>query len=150
HRFTTFPGCCCKWRRFSPLGDTRPHSLQHYLRFGRNAIEYGSFTVYGTKKRPLGRTLRDCPGWIGICGFSSSRCVIDGSLVMGNMMNAAAELGVASCWVHRAKVEFESEEGKAILKELGVEGDYEGRCITKSDNERLPGVGDDANSRESL
>ncbi len=52
--------------------------------------------------------------------------VYDGSLVMGNMMNAAADLGVASCWVHRAKEEFESEEGKAILKELGIEGDYEG------------------------
>ncbi|MCR5538947.1 MAG: diguanylate cyclase, partial [Lachnospiraceae bacterium] len=35
-------------------------------------------------------------------------------------------LGVASCWIHRAKEEFESEEGKAILKDLGIEGDYEG------------------------
>jgi nitroreductase len=52
--------------------------------------------------------------------------IYDGSLVMGNMMNAAADLGVASCWVHRAKEEFESEEGKAILKDLGIEGDYEG------------------------
>ena len=52
--------------------------------------------------------------------------IYDGSLVMGNMMNAAADLGVASCWVHRAKEEFESEEGRAILKELGLEGDYEG------------------------
>ena len=51
--------------------------------------------------------------------------VYDGSLVMGNMMNAAADLGVASCWIHRAKEEFESEEGKAILKDLGIEGDYE-------------------------
>ncbi len=50
----------------------------------------------------------------------------DGSLVMGNMLNAAADLGVASCWVHRAKEEFESEEGKAILKKLGIEGNYEG------------------------
>ena len=50
----------------------------------------------------------------------------DGSLVLGNMMNAAADLGVASCWIHRAKEEFESEEGKAILKQLGIEGDYEG------------------------
>lgn len=50
----------------------------------------------------------------------------DGALVMGNLMNAAADLGVASCWVHRAKEEFESEEGKAILKKLGIEGDYEG------------------------
>ena len=52
--------------------------------------------------------------------------VCDGSLVMGNMMNAAADLGVASCWIHRAKEEFESEEGKALLKRLGIEGDYEG------------------------
>ena len=52
--------------------------------------------------------------------------VYDGSLVMGNMMLAAADLGVASCWIHRAKEEFESEEGKAILKDLGIKGDYEG------------------------
>ena len=50
----------------------------------------------------------------------------DGSLVMGNMMNAAADLGVGSCWIHRAKQVFESEEGKAILASLGIEGDYEG------------------------
>lgn len=57
--------------------------------------------------------------------------VYDGSLVMGNLMLAAHELGVASCWIHRAKEVFESEEGKAILRDLGVEGDYEGigNCI---------------------
>ena len=38
--------------------------------------------------------------------------IYDGSLVMGNLMNAAADLGVASCWIHRAKEEFESEEGR--------------------------------------
>ena len=55
----------------------------------------------------------------------------DGSLVMGNLMNAAHALGVASCWIHRAKEEFDSEEGKQILKDLGIEGDYEGigHCI---------------------
>ena len=55
----------------------------------------------------------------------------DGSLVMGNLMNAAHSLGVASCWIHRAKEEFDSAEGKAILKELGIQGDYEGigHCI---------------------
>ena len=50
----------------------------------------------------------------------------DGSLVMGNLMNAAADLGVDSCWIHRAKEEFETEEGKEILKSLGIEGNYEG------------------------
>ena len=55
----------------------------------------------------------------------------DGSLVMGNLMNAAHSLGIASCWIHRAKEEFDSAEGKAILKDLGIEGDYEGigHCI---------------------
>ena len=57
--------------------------------------------------------------------------IYDGSLVLGNMMLAAADLGVDSCWIHRAKEEFESEEGKEILKSLGIEGDYEGigHCI---------------------
>lgn len=50
----------------------------------------------------------------------------DGSLVMGNMMNAAEDLGVASCWIHRAKEEFETQEGKDLLKSLGIKGDYEG------------------------
>lgn len=53
-------------------------------------------------------------------------CVYDGSLTLGNMMLAAHNLGVGSIWIHRAKEEFELEEGKAILKELGIEGDYEG------------------------
>ena len=57
--------------------------------------------------------------------------VYDGSLVMGNLMLAAHELGIASCWIHRAKEEFESPEGKQILKDLGITGDYEGigHCI---------------------
>ena len=52
--------------------------------------------------------------------------IYDGSLVLGNMMNAAHSLGLASCWIHRAKEEFESAEGKEILKKLGIEGEYEG------------------------
>jgi len=52
--------------------------------------------------------------------------VEDGSLVMGNLMNAAYSVGVDSCWVHRAKEEFDSEEGKALLQKWGIEGDYEG------------------------
>jgi nitroreductase len=52
--------------------------------------------------------------------------VYDGSLVMGNLMNAAESLGIASIWIHRAKEEFESEFGKNLLAKLGIEGDYEG------------------------
>ena len=40
----------------------------------------------------------------------------DGSLVMGNLMNAAHSLEIGSCWIHRAKEEFESAEGKELLK----------------------------------
>ena len=57
--------------------------------------------------------------------------VYDGSLVMANLMLEAHDLGIGSCWIHRAKEEFESEEGKEILKSLGIEGDYEGigHCV---------------------
>ena len=57
--------------------------------------------------------------------------IYDGSLVMENMMLAANSLGLGSCWIHRAKEEFETEEGKEILKSLGITGEYEGigNCI---------------------
>ena len=50
---------------------------------------------------------------------------------MGNLMNAAHAVGVDSCWIHRAKEEFESEEGKALLKKWGIKGDYVGigHCV---------------------
>lgn len=55
----------------------------------------------------------------------------DGSLVMGNLMNAAHAVGLGSCWIHRAKEVFASAEGKALLKEWGIDGDYEGigHCV---------------------
>lgn len=65
----------------------------------------------------------------------------DGSLVMGNMMLAAHAMGLGSCWIHRAKETFETEEGRALLKRLGIEGDYEGigNCIIGySDNGEKP------------
>ena len=50
----------------------------------------------------------------------------DGCAVITNMANAAEAVGLGSCWIHRAKEEFDSEEGKQILRELGIEGNYEG------------------------
>ncbi|ADU20775.1 nitroreductase [Ruminococcus albus] len=57
--------------------------------------------------------------------------VYDGSLVMANLMLAAHDLGLGSCWIHRAKEEFETDEGKALLADLGITGEYEGigHCI---------------------
>lgn len=66
--------------------------------------------------------------------------VYDGSLVMGNLMLAAHALGVGSCWIHRAKEEFESVEGKAILKSLGIKEEYEGigHCVLGYPVDPLP------------
>jgi nitroreductase len=57
--------------------------------------------------------------------------VEDASLALGNLFNAAYSLGLGSCWVHRERQMFESDEGKALLKEWGVEGEYigVGSCI---------------------
>ena len=57
--------------------------------------------------------------------------VYDGSLVMGNLMLAAHSMGVGSCWIHRAKEVMETEDGKAILKAAGLEGEWEGigNCV---------------------
>lgn len=57
--------------------------------------------------------------------------VEDASLALGNMFAAAYSLGLGSCWVHRTRQMFESDEGKALLKKWGVEGDYVGvgSCI---------------------
>ena len=52
--------------------------------------------------------------------------VYDGSLTLGNMMLAAHERGLGSCWIHRAKEVFEQDEWKAWLASLGIEGEYEG------------------------
>ncbi len=55
----------------------------------------------------------------------------DGSLVMGNLMLSAHAHGVGSCWIHRAREAFELPEGKALLAELGIDGEFEGigNCI---------------------
>lgn len=78
-------------------------------------------------------------GRVGTDPFYGSPCVIivlankdvpthvyDGSLALGNMMNEAESLGVDSIWIHRAKEEFETKQGKEFLKSLGIQGNYEG------------------------
>ena len=58
-------------------------------------------------------------------------CVEDGSLVMGNLMNAAHAVGVDSCWIHRAREVFEGDEGRAMLRQWGIPDTYigVGNCI---------------------
>ncbi|MBR3641214.1 MAG: nitroreductase [Oscillibacter sp.] len=57
---------------------------------------------------------------------SRSTYKYDGSLVMGNLMLAAHALGQGSCWIHRAREEFEMPEYQKLLRDLGVEGEWEG------------------------
>ena len=52
--------------------------------------------------------------------------VEDGSVVMGNLLNAAHAVGLGSCWIHRAREVFQTEEGKAMMKEWGVPENYAG------------------------
>lgn len=59
-------------------------------------------------------------------------CVEDGSLVMGNLMNAAASLGIGSCWIHRAREVFAGNEGKELMKTWGLDPEKYigvGHCI---------------------
>ena len=62
---------------------------------------------------------------------SSYNWLKDGSLVMGNLMNAAASLGVGSCWINRCEETFDLPEGKELLKKWGLPEHYRGiaNCI---------------------
>ena len=55
----------------------------------------------------------------------------DGSLVMGNLLNAAHAVGVDSCWIHRAKEVFETQAGKMLMQGWGLDENYVGigNCI---------------------
>ena len=66
--------------------------------------------------------------------------VQDASLVMGNLMNAAFSLGVDSCWINRAREEFEMPEARALLREKGISDDYVGvgNCILGYRSGELP------------
>ena len=68
--------------------------------------------------------------------------VPDGSLVMGNLMNAAYANGLGSCWINRARELFSMPEGKELLKKWGIEGDYIGigNCILGYADEEQPAM----------
>ena len=79
----------------------------------------------------------DMPTWID-----------DGSLVLGNMMNAAHALGLGSCWVNRARQTFDRPEGKALLEKWGLPERYRGvgNCILGYADEE-PGLKERLNGR---
>ena len=62
---------------------------------------------------------------------SSRNWLQDGSLVMGNLMTAAASLHIGSCWINRAMEYFDTAEGKDLLKQWGLPETYRGvgNCV---------------------
>lgn len=84
--------------------------------------------VMGTSSDPF----YGAPTVLVVLAEADSRFAVqDGSLVMGNLMNGAHAIGLGSCWINRAYEVFEKEEGKALLKKWGIEGNYIGigNCI---------------------
>ena len=79
-----------------------------------------------------GDPMYGAPTILVVLADANAKCAVqDGSLVLGNLMLAAASLGLGSCWINRAKEEFESDEGKALLAKWSVEGTWRGvgHCI---------------------
>lgn len=68
--------------------------------------------------------------------------VEDGSLVLGNLMNAAHALGLGSCWINRAKEVFEMTEAREILRNAGIGDEYigVGHCILGYPDGEKPGA----------
>lgn len=94
----------------------------------RDKLSQLNASILGTTNDPF----YNAPIVVVVLADSNVRTYIeDGSLVMGNLMNAAHSVGVSSCWIHRAKEMFETDEGKLLLKEWGLSESYKGigNCI---------------------
>ena len=94
----------------------------------RDELSRLNAAVLGTKSDPF----YGAPTVLVVLANANSPYVEqDGSLVLGNLMNAAKALGLGSCWINRAKETFEMEEGKALLKKWGIDGEWTGvgNCI---------------------
>ena len=78
-------------------------------------LDRGSYDMYGAQAAVL----------VAVpAGYPYDRQ--DDSCALENMFLAATSLGLGSCWINRAKEEFDTPWGKDLLKSLGVEGEYEG------------------------
>ncbi len=93
----------------------------------RDKLSMLNAAVMGSENDPF----YGAPCVITVLSAPNFTAVEDGSLAMGNMMNAAHALGLGSCWIHRAKQVFDSPEGKELLKEWGLPEDLigVGNCI---------------------
>ena len=62
----------------------------------------------------------------------------DGSLVIGNMLNAAYAQGLGACWIHWARQEMETPFGRELCKKWNIPEGYRGVgfCILGYSDER--------------
>lgn len=76
--------------------------------------------------KPLSDPFYGARDVIAVVAKKTPTSIYDGSLAMGNLMNAAWSMRIDSRWIHRAKEVFDSDEGKAILENLGIIEEVEG------------------------
>lgn len=84
--------------------------------------------VMGTDNDPF----YGAPTVVVVLAKKSSRTSLeDASLVLGNMLLAAYSIGLGGCWIHRARETFETDEGRELLREWGIDEDVYGvgNCI---------------------
>lgn len=94
----------------------------------RDELSRLNAAVLGTKNDPF----YGAPTVLIVLADANSKFAVqDGSLVLGNLMNAAHAIGLGSCWINRAEEVFNSDEGKALLAKWGIEGEWLGigNCI---------------------
>ena len=115
---------------FAPSGMNRQNIVMVAVRDKqtRDLLSRMNAAVMGSDQDPF----YGAPCVIVVLGDPEIYPVVEnGSLVLGNLMNAAYAVGLGSCWIHRAKQTFETEEGKALLRKWGLKDNLVGigNCI---------------------
>ena len=115
---------------FAPSGMNRQNIVMVAVRDKetRDLLSRMNAAVMGSDRDPF----YGAPCVIVVLGDPEIYPVVEnGSLVLGNLMNAAYAVGLGSCWIHRAKQTFETEEGKALLRKWGLKDTLVGigNCI---------------------
>ena len=115
---------------YAPTGMNRQNIIMVAVRDKetRDLLSRMNAAVMGSDRDPF----YGAPCVIVVLGDPEIYPVVEnGSLVLGNLMNAAYAVGLGSCWIHRAKQAFETEEGKALLRKWGLKENLVGigNCI---------------------
>ena len=115
---------------YAPTGMNRQNVIMVAVRDKetRDQMMKMNAAVMGSQNDPF----YGAPCVIVVLGDPETYPVVEnGSLVLGNLMNAAHALGLGSCWIHRAKQTFETEEGKELLRKWGLKDTLVGigNCI---------------------